>query len=369
MKKAILSLLLLITVLCMVGCSNEAPGSGKTNEGTMAEYDIDVENLKDIYFAGGCFWGIEKYFSQVPGVYDVTSGYANGTTENPSYEEVCSGTTGHTETVHVRYDPSIISLKTLTEQFFKVINPTTKNKQGADVGSQYRSGVYYVDEADIDTIEAVFTEVQQGYTTDIVTELLPLESYYLAEEYHQDYLDKNPQGYCPIDMSTLDDIQTENEGSVTIDSSKYHKPSDAEIKERLTPEQYEVTQNGSTEAAFGNEYFDNHEAGLYVDVVTGEPLFSSVKKYDSGCGWPSFTKPIDPAVITEHTDTSFGMTRTEVRSRVGDSHLGHVFTDGPIDKGGLRYCINSLSLRFIPYENMEQEGYGELKAACASYGE
>lgn len=330
---------------------------------------INTDNLKDIYFAGGCFWGVEEYFSRIPGVYGVTSGYANGTTENPTYEEVCYRNTGHAETVHVQYDPAIISLKTLTRQFFKIIDPTSINRQGNDRGDQYRSGVYYTDEADKEIIRSVFDEVRRNYKNKIVTELVPLQHYYLAEDYHQDYLEKNPKGYCHIDFSSLDDIELEDTLELKVDPAKYPKPSDDEITAMLTPKQYNVTQNSGTEPAFGNEYFSNHRAGIYVDIVTGEPLFSSVDKYDSGSGWPSFTKPIDPDVIVEYQDTSHGMVRTEVRSRVGDSHLGHVFPDGPTEKGGLRYCMNSLALRFIPCERMEKEGYEEFKLLCDTYGE
>ncbi len=327
--------------------------------------NINTDNLKEIYFAGGCFWGVEEYFSRIPGVYEVVSGYANGNTENPSYEEVCHNNTGHAETVHIEYDPALVNLKTLTEHFFKIINPISKNRQGNDVGSQYRTGVYYTDETDLPILQEVFTAEQQKYDKPIVTELIPLENFYEAEDYHQDYLQKNPNGYCHVDFSSLDDL--ENSTTVKVDASKYKKPSNEELKMMLTPDQYEVTQNADTESAFANEYYDNHEAGLYVDIVTGEPLFSSKDKFDSGCGWPSFTKPIDPDVIIEKKDTSLGLTRTEVRSRVGNSHLGHVFNDGPKEKGGKRYCINSLSLRFIPYNQMAQEGYGEFASVCDSY--
>lgn len=329
----------------------------------------NTNNLKHIYFAGGCFWGVEEYFSRIPGVNDATSGYANGFTDNPTYEEVCSGNTGYTETVQVSYDPAIVSLKTLTEQFFKIIDPTSVNKQGNDRGSQYRSGIYYVDEADKKVIQAVFDEAQKAYADKVVTELYPLKRYYPAESYHQDYLEKNPGGYCHIDFSSLNDIKTEEPQATKVDPAKYQKPSDDEIEAMLTPGQYEVTQQSATEPPFGNEYFSNHKAGIYVDIVTGEPLFSSADKYDSGCGWPSFTKPIDPEVSVEYEDTSHGMIRTEVRSRVGDSHLGHVFNDGPKEKGGLRYCTNSRALRFIPYEKMAEEGYGEFMSLCATYGE
>ncbi|MBQ7608879.1 MAG: peptide-methionine (R)-S-oxide reductase MsrB [Desulfovibrionaceae bacterium] len=318
-----------------------------------------TESLKDAYFAGGCFWGVEEYFSRIPGVRDVTSGYANGNTEKPTYREVCSGRTGYAEAVHVRYDPSKVRLETLTRQFFKIINPISVNQQGNDRGSQYRTGLYYVDQADKPILEKVWKEIQAKYTQPLAVELLPLKNYYLAEEYHQDYLKKNPNGYCQISFDSLKDIPKNPKNS--LDASNYTKPSDEELKKQLSPEQYNVTQKNATERSFSGRYFANEEPGIYVDVVTGEPLFSSADKFHSGCGWPSFTKPISPVVVTEHKDRSFGMLRTEVRSRVGDSHLGHVFNDGPKDRGGLRYCINSLALRFIPYNDMDKEGYGDLK--------
>ena len=337
------------------------PEKSATDSGTggMEKMTTDATGLRDIYFAGGCFWGVEEYFSRVPGVRGVTVGYANGTKENPTYEEVCSGTTGHAETTRVRYDPKVISLKTLTEQFFKIINPTSVNRQGNDVGSQYRTGVYYVNAEDKAVVAAVMAEAQKKYDKPLAVELLPLKNYYLAEEYHQNYLRKNPNGYCHISFDSLRDIRTEKGG--LVDPGKYSKPTDEELRKTLTPEEYNVTQNAATERAFSGKLWDNKGPGIYVDAVTGEPLFSSTDKFDSGCGWPSFTKPIDPAVITEHKDGSHGMRRIEVRSRVGDSHLGHVFDDGPKDKGGLRYCINSAALRFIPYAEMDKQNYGYLK--------
>lgn len=369
MEKKMIVLILAVVLMLLATSCGKRNHSGK-DAGKRAEPipEINVENLREIYFAGGCFWGVEEYFSRIPGVYDVVSGYANGKTENPSYEEVCHNGTGHAETVHIWYDPDIVSLKTLTEQLFKIINPTSERRQGNDVGNQYRTGVYYIDESELEILQEVFDAEQEKYTLEIKTELIPLENFYPAEEYHQDYLQKNPNGYCHVDFSSLDEIELETQAGL-VDPKDYTKPSDEEIKKMLTPEQYAVTQKADTEQAFANEYFDNHEAGLYVDVVTGEPLFSSRDKYDSGCGWPSFTKPIDPAVVVEYEDYSYGLTRTEVRSRVGDSHLGHVFEDGPADKGGLRYCINSLSLRFIPYDEMEQEGYGEYMPLCDRYQE
>ena len=325
--------------------------------------------MKEIYFAGGCFWGVEEYFSRIPGVYDVTSGYANGNTENPTYKDVCYNNSGHAETIHVQYDPDIVSLKTLIRQFFGIIDPLSLNKQGNDAGIQYRTGVYYTDEVDIEAIQEVFSAEQQKYDREIAVELLPLKHYYLAEEYHQDYLKKNPNGYCHIDFSSLADVKIDTEfGKGIVDSAKYFKPAGEEIIAMLTPEQYDVTQACSTETAFTGKYWNNINPGLYVDIVTGEPLFSSTDKYDSGTGWPSFTKPIDPAVIIRYEDNNYGMKRVEIKSRVGGSHLGHVFEDGPAKAGGLRYCLNSASIRFIPYDEMEEEGYGEFIPLCKSYG-
>ncbi|HAM16492.1 MAG TPA: peptide-methionine (R)-S-oxide reductase [Eggerthellaceae bacterium] len=360
-----------------VGAGTGTPsGKGRLlGEAPQQEVDIDMANCKGIYFAGGCFWGVEEYFSRIPGVADATSGYANGTVENPSYEQVCSHTTGHTEAVRVTYDPSVVSLGTLTEQLFKIIDPTSVNRQGNDVGDQYRTGVYYVDEADLAVLQEVFDAEQRKHDRAIAVELMPLACFYEAEEYHQDYLQKNPGGYCHVDFGSLADVKTvqESEAEVassggatmgSLDPSNYSKPGEAELRSMLTDEQYEITQNDGTERAFTGAYWNTFERGIYVDIVTGEPLFSSSDKFESGCGWPSFSKPIDPAVVEEYLDTSHGMHRTEVRSRVGDSHLGHVFTDGRADAGGLRYCIDSAALRFIPYDEMDAAGYGDLKGLC-----
>ena len=334
--------------------------SGKGIEKMKKETMADTTSLREIYFAGGCFWGVEEYFSRITGVYNVTSGYANGTKANPTYEEVCSEKTGHAEAVHIRYNPKIVSLKLLTEQFFKIINPVSVNRQGNDVGRQYRTGMYYVTPDDKTVLESVIADEQKKYAKPFAVELMPLQNYYLAEEYHQDYLKKNPGGYCHISFDSLKDIQAEKKGMV--DPSNYSKPSDAELKKILTPEEYAVTQRAGTERAFSGKFWNHKELGIYVDVVTGEPLFSSADKFDSGCGWPSFTKPIDIGAVTEHEDTSYGMRRIEVRSRVGNSHLGHVFDDGPTDKGGLRYCINSVAIRFVPYDDMDKQNYEELKS-------
>ncbi|STY62471.1 Peptide methionine sulfoxide reductase MsrA/MsrB [Mannheimia haemolytica] len=312
--------------------------------------EMRSENLQDIYLAGGCFWGIEAYMEKIYGVKEATSGYANGKTAQTAYRII--GQTDHAETVHVTYDANKISLEKLLQYYFKVIDPTSKNKQGNDIGRQYRTGIYYQNEQDKQIILKEIQAQQAKYKQKIQVQVEPLKHYILAEEYHQDYLKKNPNGYCHIDLNQAN--------SIIIDPKDYPRPSDATLKMKLTPLQYSVTQRKNTERSFSNEYWDNTAPGIYVDITTGEPLFSSRDKYDSGCGWPSFTKPIINEVVNYTEDNSFNMTRMEVLSRSGNAHLGHVFTDGPKDKGGLRYCINSASIKFIPLEQMEKQGYGYL---------
>jgi len=256
--------------------------------------------------------------------------------------------------VKVEYDDSIIGLSYLLQLYYDVINPVSVNRQGGDVGSQYRTGIYFTDDGDEAVIRDSINELQKKYKEKIAIEVKPLSCYYRAEEYHQKYLNKNPGGYCHIGADKFEKAKNAEDKS-----KKYGKRTTEELKENLTSLQFEVTQNSATEPPFQNEFFDKFEEGIYVDITTGEPLFMSTDKFESGCGWPSFSKPIDSEIIKTHEDRSFGRIRTEVRSKLGDAHLGHVFDDGPIDRGGLRYCINSASLRFVPKEEMEREGYGD----------
>ncbi|WP_104712616.1 peptide-methionine (R)-S-oxide reductase MsrB [Helicobacter cetorum] len=303
-----------------------------------------------IYLAGGCFWGLEAYMERIYGVIDASAGYANGKTKSTSYEKLHE--TDHAESVKVVYDAKKISLDKLLRYYFKVIDPVSINKQGNDMGRQYRTGIYYVNNGDKKVIDNALEELQKKVKGKIAIEVEPLKNYVRAEEYHQDYLKKNPNGYCHIDLKKADEV--------IVDSDKYTKPSDEVLKKRLTKLQYEVTQNKRTERAFENEYYNKEEEGIYVDITTGEPLFSSADKYDSGCGWPSFSKPINKEVVKYENDESFNLKRIEVLSRIGKAHLGHVFNDGPKELGGLRYCINSASLKFIPLKDMEKEGYAEF---------
>lgn len=306
--------------------------------------------MSEIYLAGGCFWGLEEYFSRIKGVLATTVGYANGQVESTNYELIHQ--TDHAETVHITYDENSISLREILLYYFRVIDPLSVNKQGNDVGRQYRTGIYYTDSSDLPVIQTVVKEKEAQLGQVLAVEVEPLRHYVLAETYHQDYLKKHPRGYCHINVN--DAYQP------LVDPGQYEKPSDDVLEQKLSKEAYQVTQHAATERPFQNEFFDTFEEGIYVDVTTGEPLFFASDKFDSGCGWPSFTRPIAREVIKYYEDKTHGMERIEVRSRSGNAHLGHVFTDGPKKEGGLRYCINSAALRFIKKEDMIQEGYDYL---------
>lgn len=315
------------------------------------------KNEKVIYLAGGCFWGTEHLVKQIEGIISTDVGYANGNIENPTYEDVLTGKTNFAETVRLSYDSTLLSLDKILEIYFLSIDPTSINRQGNDRGTQYRTGVYYKDASDLPTINKWIDIQAKKHNAPIVVEVKELENFYPAEDYHQDYLDKNPNGYCHVDPDLFRVARELSRKTAT--TSKYKKEDDAILREKLTKLQYEVTQNSATEAPFANEYWNEFKEGIYVDITTGEPLFLSTDKFESGCGWPSFSKPISKALIDEHLDKTHGMIRTEVRSKTGNAHLGHVFNDGPAEFGGLRYCINSASLKFIAKEDMEKEGYGE----------
>ena len=306
--------------------------------------------MAEIYLAGGCFWGLEEYFSRISGVLKTSVGYANGQVETTNYQLIKE--TDHAETVQVVYDEKVVSLREVLLYYFRVIDPLSVNQQGNDRGRQYRTGIYYLEEADLPTINTVVREQELLIGRKIAVEVEKLRHYILAEDYHQDYLKKNPGGYCHIDVRDAE--------KPLIDAANYEKPSQAVLKEKLSEESYRVTQEAATEAPFSNAYDQTFEEGIYVDITTGEPLFFAKDKFASGCGWPSFIRPISKELIHYYQDLSHGMERIEVRSRSGNAHLGHVFTDGPRELGGLRYCINSASLRFIAKDEMEEAGYGYL---------
>lgn len=316
-------------------------------------------SIKTIYLAGGCFWGVSEYYSRIDGVVSSKSGYANSKVENPSYKEVKTGNTGAAETVEVVYDTDRVTLETLLTQFFKIIDPVAVNHQGEDFGTQYRTGIFYTDESDLATIGKVVDYEQRKYEEKFALEIKTLENFFEAEDYHQDYLKKNPDGYCHVDFFSLADLKADN--SRFIDKDKYTVDKREAIKEKLSEEAYEITQKSATEKPFTGEYDRHFEKGIYVDVITGAPLFKSTDKYESGCGWPAFSAPINQSVVSLHHDDSDNRQRIEVRSKTSNAHLGHFFTDGPKDKGGISFCINSAALKFIPYDRMDEEGYAEFK--------
>ena len=280
-----------------------------------------------IYLAGGCFWGVEAFISRLKGVNQTEVGYANGRDLAPTYEKVCTGRTGHAETVKATYNPQIITLEEILENFFKIIDPYVLNRQGPDIGTQYRTGIYWQEDSQKTIVLKFLSAKQKLSSKRIRTEAHAIGSFYPAEEYHQKYLEKNPQGYCHVDLNLIDDKEFDH----------------------LTKEEYEITQLSLTEAPFTNKYDDFFEEGVYVDVVDGEILFTSDDKFDSGCGWPAFSKPVSDDAIIKHRDFSHGTTRIEVRSAKSNSHLGHLFHDGP--GGSPRYCINSAALKFIPKDD------------------
>lgn len=301
--------------------------------------------LAHAIFAAGCFWGVQAAFDAVPGVWSTRVGYTGGSAVNPSYEQVCRGNTGHAEAVEIAYDPEQVSYDELLDVFFSIHNPTTRDRQGPDIGHQYRSAVFYLNAGQKEAAVAKILELNRSgkFPAPIVTEIVPAKTFYPAEDYHQDYLKKQGLKTCGSNDMRMEEEEEEEEET----------DDEQEWKKKLTPLQYDVLRRKGTERPFTGRYYRFDEDGTYSCAACGNPIFMSQDKFDSGCGWPSFDKAI-PGHVKFTPDFSHGMERIEVTCARCGSHLGHVFEDGPTETGD-RFCINSAAMNFTPEKDTAKD--------------
>lgn len=351
MKKKLIPLgVCLIILFVLILTNKETQEFSQTPSLDLATYPVAT-------FSGGCFWCTEADFEKTDGVIEAISGFVGDAsdTQPPTYSEVSSGGTTFREAAQVYYNPQVVSYDQLLDVYWRHIDPTDEGGQFTDRGFQYTTTIFYQSEEERIAAEHSRESLMGHEKIDdrIVTAILPFTRFFPAEDYHQDYYKKNPIRYSYYRSGSGRDRFIETTWGDGLLRAQHHDQN--RLESRLTPLQYRVTQLDATEPPFNNAYWDNHAEGIYVDIVDGTPLFSSLDKFDSGTGWPSFTKPIDATNVTLHEDTKLLLKRTEVRSTNANSHLGHVFNDAPAELGGVRYCINSAALRFIPKEELVDE--------------
>lgn len=342
-------------------------------------------DTRTMIVAGGCFWCVEADLEKTPGVIEVVSGYGGGNTDNPTYKTYGSG--GHREIVEVTYDANQISFEDILIVTLKTTDPTDDDGTFNDRGDKYSSAFFYETDEQLAIINNLIAEVDEHgpYEQPLAIDVEPRPTFWKAEDNHQDYYKgtltklkyqyyRNASGRSDFikehwgedkspDLSwrtQFNSSATSMNDTQTYAWASYVKPDKETLRSTLDAEAFDVTQEDGTERRHTSPLDKNWERGIYVDILSGEPLYSSRDKFDSGTGWPSFVAPITPDALTLHEDRKLFSVRTETRSAIADNHIGHVFNDGPADRGGMRYCMNGVALRFVPEADMVAEGYEDF---------